>query len=42
MNPATFNDCESPDRRQFLSQVGKGVGLASLTTASIGSMCWRM
>jgi len=38
MNPATFNDCESPDRRQFLSQVGKGVGLASLTTASIGSL----
>jgi isopenicillin-N epimerase len=38
MNVINFKEFAASNRRQFLSQVGKGVGLAALTTASVGSL----
>lgn len=38
MNTLTSLDNKELDRRRFLSMVGKGVGLAALTTASIASL----
>src|SRR6266849_5723758 len=38
MHPLTLLSHKDLDRRRFLSMVGKGVGLAALTTASIGSL----
>ncbi|MBM3788993.1 MAG: aminotransferase class V-fold PLP-dependent enzyme [Acidobacteria bacterium] len=38
MNANFLNQPEEPDRRRFLSMVGRGVGLAALTTASVASL----
>jgi selenocysteine lyase/cysteine desulfurase len=38
MQPFTQPSPAKPDRRQFLSMVGKGVGIAALTTASVASL----
>ncbi|MEK6571688.1 MAG: aminotransferase class V-fold PLP-dependent enzyme [Bacteroidota bacterium] len=38
MEPITFISDRELDRRQFLSMVGKGIGLAALSTASIAAL----
>ena len=38
MEPNTFLSDNQYDRRSFLSAVGKGIGLAALTTASVASL----